>query len=140
MKSLEITPQALNAASASLSGKGPINMINLLRFRAKADYGEDSSQPPCTGQEAYFTRYLPAFSAVEGAGSSSVVWIGNVEAILVAPEGERWHAAAIVEYPDIDTLKNIVNSPKYQADASPHRLAALEDFRFIVTTKAGLPG
>ena len=35
---------------------GPIEMINLLRFRAWAEYPEGSDFPPCSGREVY-TRY-----------------------------------------------------------------------------------
>jgi len=39
-------------------------MVNLLRYRARAEYAEQTDLPPCSGREAYFSRYVPAFASV----------------------------------------------------------------------------
>lgn len=51
-----------------------------------------------------------------------------------------WDDIAIAEYPSLDSLRAIVNHPKYETEADQHRLAALEDWRFVVTTTGQLPG
>jgi hypothetical protein len=143
MTTLEMTPEGLNAASAALNGKGPVQMVNLLRYRAAADYSADSGLPDCSGQEAYFQRYIPAFAKVAAAVAPgevfTPVWVGAVSGTLVPPAGETWHAVAIVEYPSFEVLRRIIDSPQYKADADPHRRAALEDWRFIATQKMDLP-
>lgn len=136
----ELTREALDAAAPALADKGPINMVNLLRYKPRTEYGAGSEFAACSGQEAYYTRYIAAFSQVEGADQTKVVWIGNVQATLVVPDGEAWHDIAIVEYPSFELLRSIVTNPQYEAQAAPHRRAALADWRFIVTTKADLPG
>ncbi len=59
----EVMPEVLDAAATALGG-GPVQMVNLLRYRTRAEYGPDSGNPPSSGRAAYFERYLPAFNAV----------------------------------------------------------------------------
>ena len=139
-KTTHWTADALDATSQSLAGKGPVQMVNLLRYRTQADYGAPSDLAPCSGREAYQTRYVPAFSKVPGAEKAVISWIGNVQATVVAPEGEAWDDIAIVEYPSFEALRSIIDHPQYQTEAAPHQSAALADWRFIATTKFNLPG
>lgn len=144
MKTIELTPEALDAAGHALAGKGPVQMVNLLRYRAQAEYGGQAVLPPCSGKEAYFGRYVPAFAKVAervapGTGFAPVL-LGTVHATLVALADEAWDDIAIVEYPSFEALRRIVASPDYAAEAAPHRRAALEDWRFIAATRISLPG
>jgi uncharacterized protein (DUF1330 family) len=137
---IELTPTALDAASDALAGEKPIQMVNLLRYRERADYGVQTQFPPCSGREAYFQRYIAAFSQVAGADKTKIIWVGNVQATLVAADGETWDDIAIVEYESVETMRSILDSAQYKSEAAPHRRAALQDWRFIATTKAELPG
>jgi hypothetical protein len=143
MISLDVTPGGLEAASSALAGKGPVQMVNLLRYRATAKYDAGAEHPPCSGQEAYFQRYIPAFaevaSVVAPGETFSVSWVGEVSATLVPATGETWHAVAIVEYSSFEVLRRIIDSSEYRSEADPHRRAALEDWRFIATQKMDLP-
>ena len=85
-------------------------------------------------------RYVPAFGALAEGKGIKPVWIGQVLAGVVAPPGEQWDDMAIVEYPDFDSFRKLVESPDYKAKADPHRRAALADWRLILTVKADLPG
>ncbi len=143
MEAVEVMPEVLDAAGRALSGKGPVHMVNLVRYRAQADYGEQPGIAPCSGREAYLQRYVAAFGKVAeqvAAGEKfNVVLLGSVQATLVPPTGEAWDDIAIIEYPSFETLQRIIGSPEYEAEAAPHRRAALEDWRFIATIRAGLP-
>lgn len=143
MKTVEVTPQAVEGAANAIPGDRPFHMVNLLRYREHADYGDHTDVPPCSGREAYYQRYLPAFNrvtATEEIDGIRVFWIGNVLApIVVAPE-ERWDDIAIVEYPSFAAFRRVTESPTYQAEAAPHRKAALEDWRLIATAEVTLPG
>ena len=140
MSTVDVTSEAMEAAARALSGKGPIQMVNLLRYREQADYGDRTEFSPCSGRQAYYERYIAAFAKVEGAERTVIVWLGHAQATLIAPDEEVWDDIAIVEYPSFDVLQGIVDSPEYRTKAAPHRQAALEDWRFIATTKAELPG
>ena len=119
-------------------------MVNLLRYRAQAEYRDGTALPSCSGKEAYFGRYVPAFAKVAQQvvpnTSFAPVLLGSVHATLVASAGEAWDNIAIVEYPSFEALRSIVASPAYAAEAAPHRRAALADWRFVAATKIDLPG
>ncbi|MEY9753349.1 hypothetical protein [Bradyrhizobium yuanmingense] len=130
---------SLAMAASSLPGDQPIFMINLLRYRNEALYRDKSELPACSGREAYFTRYVPAFRKIATPQGVRPTWLGSVGALLVAAQGEAWHDAAIVRYPDFATFRAIVLSSDYRREAEPHRLAALADWRLIATTEVQVP-
>ena len=143
MADIEVTREAMDAADRTLSGRGPVHMLNLLRYRAQAAYGPLSNLAPCSGREAYLQRYAPAFARVAAAVTPGArfapVLLAGVRAMLLAPADEAWDDMVIVEYQDFATLRRILDSPQYEAEAAPHRRAALADWRFIATMKMELP-
>ena len=142
MPTTEMTPDALDTAAAAAAGAGdqPIFMLNLLRYNDRADYADGAGFPSCSGREAYFQRYVPAFGKLAEGTGIKPFWIGNVMAGIVAPADERWDDVAIVEYPSFDAFRALVGSDAYRTEADPHRAAALADWRLIATAKADLPG
>ena len=138
MEDVEYTRAALDSAAKTL-GDGPVHMVNLVRYRDLADYRGKSELPPCTGRQAYFQRYAPAFKKVAEGVDYGVFWVGHVRAVLVGAEDERWHDIVIVRYSSFAALREILESPSYEEEAAPHRRAALADWRFIVTTQPDLP-
>lgn len=128
----------LDKAEMQLPEAEPIFMLNLLRYRDQAFYETGNGFAPCSGREAYFTRYVPAFaSATEGFGIE-LFWIGKVGSLLVAPPEEVWDDIAIIRYPDFATFRRMADSVEYHRDAEPHRLAALADWRLIASTQMPL--
>lgn len=134
----EMSPDALTAAEASVSPDQPIFMVNLLRYNQQAIYDASSEFPPCSGREAYFQRYVPAFSEIAEGTGIKPFWIGNVAAAIVAPADEHWDDVAVVEYPSFKAFRDLVESGAYMAKADPHRAAALADWRLIATNKMDL--
>lgn len=144
MKTTDLAPEAVQAAADVIREDGPVFMLNLLRYRERADYGDRTDVAPCSGREAYYQRYIPAFNTVASAKIASadeirIFWIGTVLAGMVAPPDERWDDVAIVEYADFAAFRRVIESPEYEAEAAPHRRAALEDWRQIATATATLP-
>lgn len=139
MPTTEMRSDALDVAMASVSPAQPIFMVNLLRYHERAQYGASADLPPCAGREAYFQRYVPAFSEVAEGTGIKPFWVGNVAAVIVAPSEERWDDVAIVEYPSFKAFRDLVDSDAYKANADPHRAAALADWRLIATNKMELP-
>lgn len=143
MKSVDMTPEAVQAAADVTPEDSPFFMVNLLRYKERADYGDRTDVAPCSGREAYFQRYVPAFNAVaaaEGITGITPFWVGTILARVVAPADEQWDDIAIVEYPNFAAFRRVVESPNYDTEAAPHRKAALEDWRLIATAKVVLPG
>ena len=139
MITIEDNPAALEAAAHSLVDAGPIYMVNMVRYRPEATYPKGIELPPCSGREAYFQRYAPAFGQVAQGEDYSVFWIGNVRGVLVGTEGEAWDDIVIVRYASFATLRRILENPSYEKTAAPHRRAALADWKFIITTQPELP-
>ncbi len=135
VSSIELEPEAIAAAAAAIPDGQPFAMLNLLRYREQADYGDRADEPPCSGREAYHGRYIPAFGAVAPEGIQ-LFWYGGVLARLVGPTDERWDEVALVRYPSFAHFRRVVENPRYLAEAAPHRRAALADLRLIAIAEA----
>lgn len=143
MSSITVVPDVtlLPEIEKQLPAGVPIVMVNLVSFKSQADYGVDSEETPCSGFEAYTTRYIPAFGEVVkklGADSGKVLYMGACHVGIVAPVDEKWDMVVIVEYPSFAGFRIVAESKEYQELASHHRLAALANWRLIATTKMGI--
>ena len=137
MGSVEPSAEALRAFLDVPDDGSPVVMINLLRYREQAVYPEGFDAEPCSGREAY-QRYGDAVMARLASVGARPLWMGSVAASVIAPEGERWDDAVLVQYPSRKAFLEMVSQPEYQAIV-PHRTAALEDSRLIATrTQADL--
>lgn len=130
-RSVEPDPARLERFLAEARGDGPLVMINLLRYRERAAYPADAKETPCSGREAYQRYAAVALQKVAEVGGR-VLWMGKVLAGVIAPDGEEWDDAVLVEYPSQQAFLRMLAMPDYQASAL-HRTAALEDSRLIAT-------
>lgn len=138
MDAVDCTRSALEEAGNTLGDAGPVYMVNMVRYRNEADYGGASELPPCSGREAYFQRYAPAFNRVAQGEDYGLFWVGNVRGMLVNPDGQAWDDIVIVRYSSFAALRRILESPAYERDAAPHRRAALAAWQFMATTEPQL--
>jgi len=134
MAELEVSTSALEAAGRGLPADTAIAMVNLVRFRERAAYAPHSPHTPCSGREAYFERYRSAFGEIMRGRGAQPLFVGQAKGVLVGPPDEAWDAVVVVQYPSFAVLRALFADPAYQRDAAPHRLAALADWRFILTT------
>lgn len=132
MGSIEPAPEAVQAFLDETAGGTPIVMINLLRYRERADYPPEADVEPCSGREAY-GRYGQAVFPLLAKVGAAPIWAGAVANTLIAPAGETWDDAVLIEYPSRDAFIEMTSSAEYQAIAF-HRSAALADSRLIATT------
>jgi uncharacterized protein (DUF1330 family) len=107
--------------------EGPIVMVNLLKFRAQADYG-DRDAAPCSGEEAY-NRYQRAFSRdLQRVSGLEIVFSGPVQQVFIgqadAPAAD-WDRVLIVRYPSRQHFLSMMAHPDYRL-ALEHRYAGLE--------------
>jgi uncharacterized protein (DUF1330 family) len=132
--SVEPSAQRLQGFLEGGEDDSPVVMINLLRYRERAAYPDGFGAEPCSGREAY-QRYGAVAARLIGSVDGRLVWMGSVHFTVIAPDGERWDDAVLVEYPSRKAFIGMVSLPEYQAVA-PHRTAALEDSR-LIATRAG---
>lgn len=118
-------------AFKSLDRDRPIDMLNLLRFRAHAAYpeGHALAGKGLSGAEAYAHYGAdsgPVFTRVGG----TMIWSGTPEAMVIGPEDGLWHAAFVARYPSAHAFLEMVSDPDYKL-AVIHRQAAVETSRLI---------
>ncbi len=136
MGNVEPRPDQMEALFANAGDTKPLVMINLLRYRDQAAYEEGAGHEPCSGREAY-ARYGRGTLPLIGKHGGRPIWAGSVLSTAIAPEGEAWDDAVLVEYPSLQHFVDMTTSEEYLAVAV-HRTAALEDSR-LVATQQSLP-
>lgn len=104
------------------SEDGAFAMVNLLKFKPKAEY-EDGSDPGLSGAEAY-ARYGKAVQGCLAAVGGRQLYAGVVTGIMLGEVEELWDMVAIVEYPSLAAMQAMIASPEYQA-IEKHRKAGL---------------
>jgi len=103
--------------------EGPIYMVNLLKFKDRAEY-EDGRETTLTGRDAYMiygravSQLLPKFGgeAIFGADVTFLT-LGQVE--------ELWDEVAIAKYPDRAALVAMSTSDEWR-EIAVHRTAGLK--------------
>jgi hypothetical protein len=103
---------------AASKDEGPVTMLNLLKFKPRADDGNGS------GAEAY-ARYGEAAVRMVEERASRIVWQGRAEQTLIGDETEDWDIVALVEYPSRKTFIEMVSAPGYMK-SHEHREAGLK--------------
>ena len=98
--------------------KGPIVMVNLLKFK------------PDGGAESYKKYYEATRQIMEGKGISRVVYRGN--GLMPVIGEEEWDEIALYEYDSIDAFIEMNRNKEYQA-VIHLRTEALLDSRLYCT-------
>jgi uncharacterized protein (DUF1330 family) len=122
---IDPTKEAFAAFQAVLR-PGPIQMLNLVRFRHAAAYPDGRAASGAEAYRAYSHEAGPIFARVGGRQ----IWLGRFELTLIGPADERWDACFIAEYPDQAAFVAMLRDPAYR-EAVKHRQAAVEDSRLI---------
>jgi uncharacterized protein (DUF1330 family) len=123
-----ITPNAEQFRElAAAPDDGPVVMLNLLRFKPRADTGAGA-----TGEQAYRTYGEAAMAMIEERGGR-VIWAGHADQILIGDPAEEWDQVLLVEYPSRAEFLDMVSQPAYQ-DAHQHRESGLERTIVIACT------
>ena len=109
----------------------PIHMLNLLRYRALAEYpeGHPHHGNGWTGRRAYQEYGKtsgPIFSRVGG----SIVWRGAFQTMVTGPDAEKWDDGFVAQYPNSGAFFEMIKDSDYQK-AVVNRTAALADSRLV---------
>ncbi len=112
--------------------KGPIVMLNLLRFREIADYSatpELASEPAISGAAA-FQKYIEHTLPYLRQSGGELVFLGSGGQFLIGPESESWDMVMLVRQHSVDSFLAFASHEPYLAGIG-HRSAALEDSRLL---------
>ena len=112
----------------------PIQMLNLIRLRKKAEYPEGHPEhgKGLSGLEAY-RAYGRTSAAIFRRVGGKQVWAGKPEVVVTGPADESWDLAFIAEYPSASAFLAMVTDPDYREHVK-HRQAAVLDSRLIRLT------
>jgi uncharacterized protein (DUF1330 family) len=112
------------------STPGPIAMVNLLKFREKAEYA-DGRKSDLSGREAYMLYVADMGKFVEAAGGR-FLFSGEVKQLVIGEVEELWDAVGIAEYPSRAEFQSLATSPDVQK-IGVHREAGLAGQLLIMT-------
>ncbi|MEL0435713.1 DUF1330 domain-containing protein [Phycobacter sp. K97] len=123
-------------AFKALDRDQPIEMLNLVKFRAKAAYPADHALAGAglTGAQAY-ANYGRETGLILARLGASITWRGSWQTTLIGPSDEVWNEMFIARYPTAHAFLEMVTDPAYQK-AVVHRQAAVETSRLIRTSPA----
>lgn len=102
--------------------KGPVFMVNLLKFKDKAVYS-DGRSTTLTGREAY-QIYGNSVAALLPQFGGQIFFMADVTWLQLGQVEELWHEVAIAVYPSREALFKMSSSQEW-ADISVHREAGL---------------
>ena len=101
---------------------GPIYMINLLKFKEKAEY-EDGRETDLTGYEAY-QLYAKEVAKLLTEFGGKGIFAGDVTFLALGQGEDLWDEVEIEMYPKRADLLQMSSSKKWQ-EISVHRTAGL---------------
>jgi uncharacterized protein (DUF1330 family) len=116
------TAKQIEALQSDRSAK-PIVMLNLLKFRAKAQYA-DGRKTDLTGQQAY-AIYANAMQKIVEREGGKFLFAGDVKYLPVGEVETLWDLVGLVQYRCATEFAKLATSPEV-AEIGVHRAAGLE--------------
>ena len=113
----------------------PIYMVNLLKFREKAEY-EDKRNTDLSGEEAYAIYGMEVIEHLKKVGGKTI-FSGVISRLMLGEVEELWDWIAIARYPSRKAMLEMMMDKDYQ-ESEKHRSAGLEGQLNIETIEAGL--
>jgi uncharacterized protein (DUF1330 family) len=117
-----LEPLPEQAAMLADSDGDPIYMINLLKYKDRAEYA-DGRETTLSGREAYDIYGAGVAETLAEVGGG-IVFMGSVSGLLIGHVEELWDAVAIARYPSRAAMLQMVSSGRYQ-EIHVHRDAGL---------------
>jgi uncharacterized protein (DUF1330 family) len=102
--------------------EGPICMVNLLKFRPRAEY-EDGRESQLSGREAYGLYARGVSRLIQQVGGYLGV-SGEVQRLMLGEVEELWDTVALAVYPSRRAMLEMMQLPEYR-EISVHRSAGL---------------
>lgn len=133
---LEPTDAQLSAF-ADADQTQPIAMLNLLKFRDRAEYTDGRDAGALTGRDAYGLYAAVAMQQVAEVGGR-FFWGAPDTATFIGNESDSWDMVAIVRYPSRAAFLEMIDKPAYRA-AIPHRDAGLLRTIILDCPGTGIP-
>ena len=124
----------------SLPEDQPIQMLNLIKLKPKAEYPPDHPDhgKGLTGLDAYRAYGRTTAHIFKRVGGRQV-WVGKPQVMVTGPQSEAWDLAFIAEYPTSGAFIEMVRDPEYR-ELVKHRAAGVDDSRLLRLAPVADPG
>ncbi len=103
--------------------EGPVCMVNLIKFREKAEY-EDGRETDLSGYDAYQLYGGPMGELISQNGGK-VIYSSAVDTLICGETDELWDVCVIVEYPSRKGFTDLILSDHVRKVLGVHRRAGL---------------
>src|ERR1051326_7586743 len=132
---MAITPTQtqIERLTADSGAESPVVMLNLLRFKERADGIDEGA----SGREAY-QRYAEATAPFLARVGGRVLLAVDTEQTVIGPELPEWGMALTVEYSSRQQFLAVAMAPAC-VQVHEHRAAALSDSRLIACSPIAVP-
>jgi len=100
----------------------PIAMINLLKFKEKAEY-KDGRDTDLTGEQAYTIYMKEVIEHLKKVGGEASFG-GSINRLMLGEVEELWDKAFIAKYPSRKAMLKMITDPDY-LESNKHREAGL---------------
>ena len=100
----------------------PIFMVNLLKFKEKAEY-EDGRDTELTGEQAYAIYSEEVVEHLKKVGGK-VSFGGSINRLMLGEVEELWDTTFIAKYPSKKAMLKMITDPDY-LESNKHRVAGL---------------
>ena len=117
-----LRPNPIQLAEFALGDDDPILMVNLLKFKDKAEY-EDGRATNLTGREAYEIYVTETREHLANVGAELILG-GEVSGLLLGEVEELWDAFGVARYPSRKAMITMARNPAY-IESEKHRAAGL---------------
>ena len=117
-----LRPNPIQFAEFALGDDDPILMVNLLKFKDKAEY-EDGRATNLTGREAYEIYVTETREHLANVGAELILG-GEVSGLLLGEVEELWDAFGVARYPSRKAMIAMARNPAY-IESEKHRAAGL---------------
>ena len=117
-----LRPNPIQLAEFALGDDDPILMVNLLKFKDKAEY-EDGRATNLTGREAYEIYVTETREHLANVGAELILG-GEVNGLLLGEVEELWDAFGVARYPSRNAMIAMARNPAY-IESEKHRAAGL---------------
>lgn len=104
---------------------GSVRMLNLLKFKAQAEYADGSNGGCSNGMEAYMRYGAALFDGILASVGAKLVFSEPVAAGIIGDaDATDYDVVSIMQYPNIQAFLEMTSLPAYQ-EAAKHREAGL---------------
>lgn len=109
----------------------PVVMLNLNRYRDRAQYPEGAPDADVSGREAYLRYGVVAFAAIQSVGGA-ILWATDAAETVIGCDHDEYDEVVAVWYPSRNAFLALAEFPGYM-EAHVHRDAAIEQATLIAT-------